>query len=169
MASNIFIQFSNGVKGESEDEKHPGTAGWSELSDIGYELSQKASLSVETKEAQPVKGKHEEMTIAKHVDTASAHLLKGSLSSPPTTYDDVKIELYRASSADYTSDPIPYLVIELKKVLVKEIKLAYKAGEIPEETIKLEYNEFKFIYTPVDKKTGARKPSLPYSHKLKEG
>jgi type VI secretion system secreted protein Hcp len=91
MSSNLFVQFSDGVEGESEDEKHPGSDGWCEIIDVSFEIEQEEDTEDEGDEmtrivTEPVK-------ITKYVDTASPQLIQGCAKATP--YAKVKIELLR--------------------------------------------------------------------------
>ena len=159
MAHNLFAQFSNGVTGESEDEKHPGSAGWIEITDTNFTVKQEAAVGEDSDSTQV---NFEEISLGKYIDTASASLIEGCLGA--TVYETVKIEILRAAYQGGASDPIPYLVVELKKVLIKKIETEYDEGSLPKETLTLEFGEFSFKYTPVDKKTGAPKAVIPISY-----
>ena len=159
MASNLFVQFSDGVQGESEDENHPGSAGWCEIIDLGLEIEQEEDVDDEDEEmtrivTEPVK-------FTKYVDTASPQLIQGLAKATP--YATVKIEALRAYGKDGTSDPVPYLVIELKDVFISEIKSSYDEGDLPKEEIELIWGQMTFSYTPMDKRTGEAKPVIPIS------
>jgi type VI secretion system Hcp family effector len=165
MSSNVFIQFSNGVKGESEDENHPGSAGWSEVTKFEFKMNQQAIPDEDSSQPENPKTKHTELKVTKYIDSASPLYIQGCMNA--TVYDKVKVEFFRATTKDGTSDPIPYQIIELKDVIIKKYELEYSEGELVADVIELEYSEFKFAYTPMNKQTGAAGSVKPVTHNLK--
>ncbi len=158
MASNMFMKFSNNIKGESEDKAH---IEWCEITSLDQEFTQDASPTEEG-DQDTSKAEHGEVKITKYIDEASTALMKACWDG--TKLDRVMIECYRASGG---SGPVKYFIIVLEGVIIKKFNYKGGEGDIVSEDLELVAAKATYTYRAMDKKQGTAKPRKIASHDLR--
>jgi len=165
VATNIFMKFEadSEFKGSSTSKGHEGEV---ELLSWSHGFSQptspvRSSGGGGTKE----QAHHQNLTFSKYVDSATDNLLKFCWTG--THIKKVTLTCYRASG-DTGSDQmgVPYLKIEMETVIVSNISVGGSGGDLPLETISLDYAKVTYTYTEQSHETGQTGGNLPVSHDL---
>ncbi len=155
MATNMYVKFSEDIKGESTFKEHLGKDGWCEITDLGQGFEQKASPSPASQgEMDTSKSTHSEISISKNMDQASLKLMRHCWKG--TTLKKVEIHCFRAAPGD---QPLNYFQIELEQVIIKEFDFKSSEGDLITEDLKLVADKATYCYRPMDKK-GV--PGSPY-------
>ena len=138
----MYVNFSDGIEGESEFKACPG---WCEITELKQDFEQKASPEAEgTHDAS--KAKHSEVGISKNIDKASSKLMQKCWDG--TTLDEVVIDCFRAAPG---SAPLKYFNIILKHVIVKKFEFKSSEGEIITEDLELVATFAQYSYWPMKK------------------
>ncbi len=139
-----YIKF-DGVDGESIDARYRN---WSDLQSVSFSIVREvvAGGGGATSRAVAVAG---EFTCVKELDKSSPLLMRGLVLGE--TIPTLTIELTRSTEAGDQ----PYLKYELKDVLISSYSIAPGGGgsgqgEAPTETLSLNYEEIKVVYTQLD-------------------
>ena len=143
MAVDMFIKL-NGVKGESEDEKHKGendVLAWS------WGMSQSGTMHVGGGGGAG-KANFQDLSITKWVDAGSVtlaqHCAKG------THIPDGQLIVRKAGDK-----PLEYIKLDMKEIIVSSISTGGSGGEDRlTENVTLNFREWKMTYTP-QTKTGS--------------
>ncbi len=144
MSSGMFMQVS-GISGESSDSKH---SKWIEITSWDCKYTQPGTPVKGSDDAKIDRARHDPFKVTKKLDSSSASLKKKCWKGDQI--DKVVIECFRATGD--TSLAYPYLIIELKDVMISEYSLkASGGGELPEEDLEFAYVEINFTYYPIDK------------------
>lgn len=92
----------------------------------------------------------QDLSFTKYLDKASPPLILACCKG--THYDEATITMRKAGG-----DPLPYLVITLKEIIVTSVSLGGSGGEDQQtENVTLNFAEFAYSYQPQDSK-GAKK------------
>lgn len=158
MPTNMFVKFSNNIKGESSDENHNQ---WCEITEVEQDFTQDASPTEESNQ-DTSKAEHGEIKIKKIVDEASTSLMKACWEG--TKLDKVEIECFRAGGQN---EPIKYFTIVLEKVIIKKFEYKGGDGDVITEDLELVAAKATYTYRAMDKKLGTAKPRKIASHDLK--
>jgi type VI secretion system secreted protein Hcp len=158
MSTNMYVKFSNGIKGEAEDKDH---SGWCEITALEQDFTQDASPT-EDSDQDTSKAEHGEIKISKLVDEASTKLMKACWEG--TKLDKVEIECYRAANVD---QPIKYFTVKLEDAIISKFEYKASEGEIISEDLELTAAKATYTYQAMDKKLGTEKGQMIASHDLK--
>ena len=145
MAFNAYANFGD-IKGESTDKGHKD---WVMILSYSHGVIQPASHSMKTaggRNAEEVS--HSEFVITKLLDAATPKLYEACCKG--THIPEVVIELWRAGG-----DPLKYMEIKLKEVLVSGVQSAGDpngAAKFPTESVHLSYGAIEWTYTKQDEK-----------------
>lgn len=143
MAVDMFIKM-NGVKGESEDDKHKGendVLAWS------WGMSQSGTMHVGGGGGAG-KANFQDLSITKWVDLGSVTLMQHC--SKGTHIPDAQLIVRKAGDK-----PLEYIKLDMKELLVSSVSTGGSGGEDRlTENVTLNFREWKITYTPQDK-TGA--------------
>ncbi|MBI9082854.1 MAG: type VI secretion system tube protein Hcp [Desulfobacterales bacterium] len=157
MSTNMFLKLK-GIDGEAEDEKH---GKWIEILSWGHSFEQPVTPYRPSTGATVEKCKHELITTAKYLDSASAAILKAIWGGK--LLDDAKIQCYRS---DGNNVPILYLEIIMEDVIISTYSISGGEGDIPQEELGLSYGTISYSYKPMNKLTGAAGSPLLAKHNL---
>jgi len=149
MATNMFINFGSGISGEAEAKDHRD---WCEIVDLKHEFSQSASPLMQPPPEIKKLITHKKVEVVKYIDNATTSILtilwKGKL------LPEVIIKVFRA---DGNNPPVDYFTIKLNNVVISKYSFDYNQGELPKETIELDYAAVEYNYRAIDKDTGRAK------------
>ena len=149
MAFDAFLKVE-GVKGESQDDKHKD---WIEILSFSCGLSQPSSGSRSSGGAASAERcNHQNFSIVHTLDAASPKLALSCCKG--THIKEVKIELCRA-----TGDKQKYMEYKMSDVIVADIRPGGSAqgGEsLPLEEVSFNYGTIEWVYTTTDHKTGKK-------------
>jgi type VI secretion system secreted protein Hcp len=160
MAGNMFIKFEEPtVEGESADSKHDKdiqVLSWS------HSFNQPTSATRSSAGGGTVEqANHSDFSFTKYTDSATDDLLK--LCWQGNQVGKVTFSAYRA---DGDNEPVLYLQIELEKVIVSNFSIGGGGGDIPTETISLNYGKVKYVYKKQKTEDGTADGDQPVSHDL---
>jgi len=160
MATDIFLKLET-IPGESKDGDHPG-----EIDVLSWDTTANQTASASTAGGSGSgRVSHEDITITKHVDKASANLWQWC--NTGTVIPTGKITVGRAGGEGAEAKRQEYLLIELKRIIVSYYHLGNAVGEeMPIETIRLNYECIQYTYTP-QAGEGAGDGAVPNSYNLK--
>ena len=144
MAVDMFIKL-NGVKGESEDDKHKGendVLAWS------WGMSQSGTMHVGGGGGSG-KASFQDLSITKWVDLGSVTLMQAC--SKGTHISDGQLIVRKAGDK-----PLEYIKLDMKEILVSSVSTGGSGGEDRlTENVSLNFREWKMTYTPQTKTGGA--------------
>ncbi len=137
MSADMFLKIE-GIDGESVDAKHADeidVLAWS------WGMTQSGSMHV-AKGGGAGKVAVQDLTITKFVDRSSPNIMQKCCTGEH--YPEATLTIRKAGA-----DPLEYLVIKMKQVLVTSISSGGSGGEDKlTETITLNFSEFESSYTP---------------------
>ena len=146
MAVDMFIKIGD-VKGESRDKAHADeidVLAWS------WGMAQSGSMHMGGGGGAG-KVNINDLSFTKYVDKASPNLMMAC--SNGKHYPEAKLTIRKAGG----EDPVEYLIITLKEVLVSSISTGGSGGEDRlTENVTLNFAKFTYKYQPQDEK-GAKK------------
>jgi type VI secretion system secreted protein Hcp len=165
MAGNMFIKFENpAVDGGSTSKGHETeieVLNWSHgfIQPTSPVRSHAGSGTVE-------KAKHGQFTFTKYMDPATDDLLKFCWSGQHV--DKVTFQAYR-SSGDTGGNQmgVPYLKIEMESAVVANFSVGGSQGDIPTESVTLDYGKVTYTYTQSDQTEGTTAAPQAVSHDLR--
>jgi type VI secretion system secreted protein Hcp len=112
---------------------------------------------------------HSDISFTKYLDSSSTALIKYCWTGNHIPL--ARFTFYRADGDDAApgSAPVAYLTIEATEVIVANYSIGGMPGDIPVETISLNYGSVKYIYKPQKKKdaeAGTAGDQVPIKHDL---
>ena len=109
---------------------------------------------------------HQHFTFSKQLDSATDDLLKYCWSGQHI--DKGTLTCYR-SSGDVAADQmgVPYLQIDMESIIVADYSIGGGIGEMPMESISLNYAKVTYTYTTQDKTEGTMGGAQVVSHDLR--
>jgi type VI secretion system secreted protein Hcp len=160
MATNMYIKFEEpAVEGESGDSNH--------AKDIQV-LSWSHSFNQPTSPTRTSAGggtveqaNHSNFSFTKYLDSATDDLLK--LCWQGNQVGKVTFSAYRA---DGDNQPVLYLTVQMEKVIVSNVSIGGGSGDIPTETISLDYAKVTYTYKRQKPEDGTADGDQPVSHDL---
>ncbi|NNB90242.1 Hcp family type VI secretion system effector [Corallococcus exiguus] len=87
---------------------------------------------------------HQDFTITKYVDTTSPSL--NHYCSGGNNLKKAIITIFQASEEDSKSAPVAFFTYELDNVLISSVSVGAGGGDLPIETISLNYTAIKWAY-----------------------
>lgn len=145
MAVDIFMHFTNGIKGESKDDKHKDeidVLSWS------WGMSQTGSGHVGGGSGAG-KVSVQDLSFTKYVDKSSPDLMLRCCNGEHI--DEAKLTIRKAGG-----DPLEYGIITMQKVLISSIQTGASNGDDRVlETVGLNFVKVKFDYAEQAEKGGA--------------
>ena len=162
MAFNTFVKFTGPDLAGSVTNK--GLETWIEVHSWNYGCHQPTS---------PIRGSagggtieavhHSPFVFTKQLDSSSDDLLKMCWSGKHI--ENMEFRAYR-SVGDQGAEQsgMPYLVIELKSVIVQDFSVNGAGGEFPHESVSLNYSKITFTYDPQDPQKGTASGKQVISH-----
>lgn len=140
MSADMFLKIE-GIQGESIDKVHADeidVLAWS------WGMSQSGSMHISLGGGAG-KVAVQDLTITKYVDRSSPNLMQKCCTGEH--YKEAKLTIRKAGA-----DPLEYMIITMKSVLVTSISSGGSGGEDKlTETITLNFAEFENVYTPQEK------------------
>ncbi len=140
MAVDMFLKLE-GIDGESTDHAHEDeidVLSWS------WQASNSGTMHI-AKGGGAGKASFQDIQVVKYVDKATAGLLQAVATGKHIPSGTLTV---RKAGGD---EPVEYLVIELKSILVSSAQTGGSQGEERlTESITLNFGEFKVTYTPQD-------------------
>ncbi len=139
MANDAYLHIE-GIKGESQDEKHKG---WIEVRDVDWSVNQPRASAVSTAGGH-TNGKADlsEITFSKLADLASPILFQHCAMGKT-----IPKALFEFMRADGDGKPITYFKIELQNVMISNVHPNSGEGGILTEQIHIAYSQIKVSYT----------------------
>lgn len=150
-----FIKF-DGVDGEAQDRNHRG---WSDLASFAQAI-RRIPPSVEGGRWGSVV--FEDLTCVKPLDKSSPRLAEAVASGK--TFPKVEIHL----TTQFGDQGAIYYACELRNVLVTSYQVGGSGDATPLESLSLQFEEIKVIYTEYDA-AGRKKGDVEFSWKVEEG
>lgn len=164
MASNIFIDFLGPkVSGSSTQAGHETQI---EVHSWNYGAHQPTNAVRSAAGGGTLeKVHHAPLTFTKAIDTASDDLLKACWTGQH--FDKVELTAYR-SVGDVGADNsgVQYLKITLDYVIVQDFSISGGQGDLPVESISLNYSKITFQYVPTTLTKGAAQGAQISFHDL---
>jgi type VI secretion system secreted protein Hcp len=157
MATNMFIKMGE-IEGESADANHPG---WIEILSWSHGFSQTTTPVRASSGATVEKANHSDLSFTKYLDKATDAILSHNWTGKmlPTT----TVECFRA---DGDANPVKYLMVEMKQVIVSNYSVSGGMGDIPVENISLSYGEVTYTYLDQKKEDAQAGAAKPVTHNL---
>lgn len=150
MATNMFVWFGKDVKGECTEEFHKG---WCEVFSLGQSFeNKKPPLLEKEKMSDTRRGKHAPVKITKVIDKASLKLMAKCWDGE--ALPEVKIHCFRAGMGKEKKQPIRYLSIELKSVIIRKFRYRASEGSLLSEELELVAAEADYEYRQMHKELG---------------
>lgn len=151
MAVDMFIKISNGIDGESKDAAHTG-----EIDVLAWSWGMSQSGSFHTGGGGGSgKVNVQDMSLTKYVDKASANLML--FCSNGDHIDEATLVVRKAGK-----DPLEYIEIKMKKVMVTSVSTGGSGGEDRlSENITLNFAHVDVKYK-VQNDTGGVDAEMPY-------
>lgn len=148
MASDAYLQIE-GIKGESDDEKHRS---WIEVSNVLYAVHQPRA-DVTSTAGGLTSGRVDLYPISfkKLADVASPILLQTC-----ATGKTIPKALFEFMRADGDGKPIPYFRIELENLMIASVTPDSGAGGIINERVQLAFAKIKWNYIRQSIRGGAQ-------------
>lgn len=148
MAIDIFLKLE-GITGEAQDKTHKDeidVLAWS------WGLAQSGSTHQGSGSGSG-KASFQDLSVTKWTDKATASLV--NFVATGKHIEKGKLVVRKAGG----DDPLEYLTIELKNIIVSNVSLGGAGGEDRlTENVTLNFGEFKITYTEQDAKGGKGKP-----------
>lgn len=160
MAAYLFIE---GIEGQSVDADH---AKWINLLSISESMSRPVSFGGSGSSRNTSSVSHGEIMVAKELDKSTPKLIEAVNSGK--TLATVKIDMVQ--SLGDTSKRLPYMQWELKNVLVTSYSISGSGmgGDVPTESLSLNFEEAKWVYTQYSKE-GKNEGKVETTWKVEEG
>ena len=162
MAVNVYLKFEEpGIEGSSTAEGHAAEI---EVLDWFHGFNQPTSPVRSNSGAGTVEqANHENFTFIKYVDDATDDLLKMCWTGKQI--GKATMVCYRADGADDNA-PVDYLQIEMEHIIVSDYRVSSDQGDIPKETVSLDYGLVKYIYKPQKNDDGTGGDKVEIQHDL---
>jgi type VI secretion system secreted protein Hcp len=156
---DTFMQI-DGVEGEALDDKHKN---WIELLSFSHGMTQPVS-STRSSAGGAATGRvdHGDFTITKYVDKASPKLYDAISTGKP--FKKVKIECCRAGGSQ-----VKYFEITLEEVLISSISMSSGGGDVPTESVSLNYSKIEWVYTQQKRADGSGGGNVAAKYDLAAG
>ena len=138
-AMDIFLEI-DGIEGES---RTPGHEGEIEVLSWSWGMSQSGTTH-RGRGGGAGKVSVQDLTIAKQVDKSTPDLYRHCATGRHAPSGTMTI---RAPGGD---EVIDFLVIDFENIIVTDIQTGGPAGEVPTETVSLNFAQFTMEYTPQD-------------------
>ncbi len=166
MATSMFLNFSTKVPGESEDEIGDGHLKWVEITSWSHSFEQPTNPARSQSGGTIERCNHNPFSVTRKMDAASVHMMSACWGG--MVFPSLIFEAYRAQSQDPGSgnEPVKYIQVEMKHVIVASYEISGGEGDIPEETITFNYGYIRYQYSPMDKKTLEAGDPVAHSHDL---
>lgn len=164
MAINVFIKFEGPeVAGSSTSKGHESEI---EVMSWNHGFHQPASPVRSSSGGGTIeKAHHSNFSFTKMIDAATSTLLKHCWTG--AHFEKVSLTCYR-SSGDESGDQmgVPYLKIEMDSVIVGDYSVSGGPGDLPVESVSLNYAKVTYTYTEQDHQAGGPGGAHPVSHDL---
>lgn len=138
MANDSYLQIDT-IKGESNDQKHPG---WIEIKSFSQDLLQPRSGTASTSGGQSAARVNlSPIEIVKSIDLATTALNQACANG--TTFPKAKLEFMRA---DKDGNAINYYGVELLNVMVHRVTTTVDEDGMPQEVVQLSFGAIRWTY-----------------------
>jgi len=165
MALNMFVKFTGPeIVGSSTRRGHET---WIEVHSWNHGFHQPTSPIRSSAGGGTVEtAQHSHFTFTKEMDVASDDLIKMCWTGQHI--DGVKFVAYR-DSGDVGADQkgVPYITVEFESAIVADYSVSGGLGQLPHESVSLNYQKVTYIYNGQDIKEGVGGGNEPVSHDLK--
>ena len=154
MAVDMFIKI-DGIDGEAQDDKHKG-----EIDVLAWSWGASNSGTTHMGGGSGSgKANVQDISITKYVDKASHNLLKHVAKG-------IHIKSANLVVRKAGGSPLEYIKLDMKNILITSISTGGSGGEDRlTENITLNFEEFKYTYTP-QKPDGSADSPLPYAFNI---
>ncbi len=157
MAGSTFLVIK-GVDGESKDKKKPKSI---EVMSWSHSFMQPTSMVRSTAGGGTVEqANHSDFSFTKYTDLATDDLLKACWSG--MHYETATLFCYRSDGGD----AVLYLQVDMEDVIIGNVSIGGGTGDIPTETVSLNYGKVTYTYIPADPETGKGGAKQAASHDL---
>lgn len=160
MAINAFIKFEEpAIKGEVTASSHTEDI---QLLSWSHSFNQPTSPTRSSAGAGTVEqANHSDFSFSKYTDASTDDLLKYCWSGKQV--GKATVSCYRS---DGNNQPVKYLEITMEKVVISNISLGGGTGDVPTETIGLNYGIVTYSYIPQKEDDGTGDGAQPVKHDL---
>lgn len=165
MASNMFIKFTGpDIAGSSTLKGHETHI---EVHSWNYGCHQPASpIRSSAGGGTMEKVHHSPFTFTKSIDTASDDLLKMCWTGKHI--EKAVFAAYRASGDGAAAQSgVKYLTIELETVIIQDFSISGGVGDLPMESVSLNYGKITFTYDPQSQSGGTPGGVQVISHDIR--
>jgi len=160
MAANMYLKCEEPeIKGESTDADHKDqiqVLSWSHSSNQPTS-STRSSAGGGTVES----ANHSDFTITKYTDASTPHLLKRCWGGKM-----IKTCTFTSYRSDGDNKRVKYLEIIMNNVIISNISFGGGTGDLPTETVALNYGVIEFKYIQQKKEDGSAGDPIPVKHDL---
>lgn len=153
-----YIKF-DGIDGESKDDKHKGWTDLFSCSQVIHRAGGGATGAARRRGAAQLEDIRCSKLFEKSSPKIAEAVCKGKIFA--------KVEIAFVSDSEGATKT-PYLVYELKEVMVSSYSSSAGSSDVPHEDFALNFEEIKVTYTEVDAK-GTKKGNIEYTWKVEEG
>jgi len=159
MAGNTFLEITGpDIKGESTDSAHKDQI---EVMSWSHSFSQPTSATRSSAGGGTVEmASHSDFSFQKYMDAATDDLIKACWSGKHQ--EKATLHCYRA---DGDNKPVKYLEIEMEDVVISSYSTGGGPGDIPVESVTLNYAIVTYKYIPQDA-DGKAQGVQPVKHDL---
>lgn len=145
MAVSMFLYFGKGtIDGESEDQNH---SKWVEVTGFSHSVEQPTNPARSQSGGTVEKCTHNPIEFTRKMDIASVPIMKACWAGK------IWEEVHFHATKDSEKGPVDYLIIEMKNAIIATYNVSGGEGDLPEETVAINYGEVVYQYTPMNKKT----------------
>lgn len=169
MASNMYLKFedpagTHSLKADCDADGHKEEI---EVLSWSHGFSQPTSPIRSSAGSGTVEqANHSDWTFSKYMDTSTKDLVKFCWTGNQVA--KAIFSCYRADGTDAApSSAVPYLIIEFEEVVISNYSVGGGPGDIPVETISLNYGTVKYIYKPQKNEDGTGADKVETKHDLK--
>jgi type VI secretion system secreted protein Hcp len=135
--ADFFLKI-RGVEGEATDKDHKG---WCDIVSFSHSISKDASYGI----PGTAPSAHGALQVTKQIDRATPILAR--LCSEGAALSSATVEL---TTTNVSTDRVPYMKYELTDVVISSVEIGGTAGDVPMESIALNYGKIRWTYYRYD-------------------
>lgn len=161
MATNMYCKFTGPDINAGSTSK--GHEGWIEVLSWSHSWTQPTTATRSHGGGGTVeKAHHAPFQFTKSIDSATDDLLKMCWSGKHI--DKMEFACYRDDGTE--GNGTPYLKVELESVIVTDYSMSGGVGDVPHESVSLNYAKVTYTYNGQDKLKGTVGADQPVSHDI---